>query len=365
MRFVCAVPLGWSALLLVCAAGIGGLVVAMPALRTAIKAVGIAYLLWLAWKLSRSGRLADADTARMDVGFWASAALQFVNIKAWLLALAIVAGWVAGRPDSLPRPRGGGARHGGVRLREQFPLRRHRRAAAPVAGPGRPPALVQPRHGGGARSHRRLDGDGMSTVPASTASPAPQPVAARSPETRGLLWGLLGVAIFALTLPMTRLAVGTPEAPQLPGAFVAIARAAIAGLLSVALLLAQRAPLPARADWLPLAVTSLGVVFGFPLLTSLAMRHVAAVHASVVIGLLPLATARWWGRCCTASGPPHASGSARWRAPRWWWPSPCGVRRAAGWRCIRPICCCSLPCSARPWVTASADACRNACRPAR
>ncbi|ABM34975.1 LysE family translocator [Paracidovorax citrulli] len=103
MRFVCAVPLGWSALLLVCAAGIGGLVVAMPALRTAIKAVGIAYLLWLAWKLSRSGRLADADTARMDVGFWASAALQFVNIKAWLLALAIVAGWVAGRPDSLPR----------------------------------------------------------------------------------------------------------------------------------------------------------------------------------------------------------------------------------------------------------------------
>ncbi len=131
----------------------------------------------------------------------------------------------------------------------------------------------------------------MSAVPASTASRAPRPVAVRSAETRGLLWGLLGVAIFALTLPMTRLAVGTPEAPQLPGAFVAIARAAIAGLLSAALLLVQRAPLPAREDWLPLAATSLGVVFGFPLLTSLAMRHVAAVHASVIIGLLPLATA--------------------------------------------------------------------------
>ncbi len=103
MRFVCAVPLGWTALLLVCAAGVGGLVVAAPALRTAIKAVGIGYLLWLAWKLSRSGRLADADAARMDIGFWAGAALQFVNIKAWLLALTIVAGWVAGRPDSLPR----------------------------------------------------------------------------------------------------------------------------------------------------------------------------------------------------------------------------------------------------------------------
>ncbi|CAM3650352.1 LysE family translocator [Paracidovorax anthurii] len=103
MRFVCAVPVGWTALLLVCAAGIGAAVVAVPALRVAIKAVGIAYLLWLAWKLSQSGRLADADDARMNVGFWQGAALQFVNIKAWLLALTIVGGWVAGRPDSLQR----------------------------------------------------------------------------------------------------------------------------------------------------------------------------------------------------------------------------------------------------------------------
>ncbi|WP_416400746.1 DMT family transporter [Alicycliphilus denitrificans] len=110
-------------------------------------------------------------------------------------------------------------------------------------------------------------------------------------EARGLLLGLLGVAIFALTLPMTRLAVGTPEAPQMSGLFIAMGRAAVAGLLSAALLLAQRAPLPARADWWPLAVTSLGVVFGFPLLTSVAMRHVGAVHAAVIIGLLPLATA--------------------------------------------------------------------------
>lgn len=112
-----------------------------------------------------------------------------------------------------------------------------------------------------------------------------------SQETRGLLLGLLGVAIFALTLPMTRLAVGTPEAPQMSGMFIALGRAAVAGLLSAALLVVQRAPLPQRKDWLPLAVTALGVVFGFPLLTSVAMRHVGAVHAAVIIGLLPLATA--------------------------------------------------------------------------
>ena len=37
------------------------------------------------------------------MGFWQGVALQFVNIKAWLLALTIVAGWVAGRADSLQR----------------------------------------------------------------------------------------------------------------------------------------------------------------------------------------------------------------------------------------------------------------------
>jgi drug/metabolite transporter (DMT)-like permease len=110
-------------------------------------------------------------------------------------------------------------------------------------------------------------------------------------ETRGLWLGLLGVAIFALTLPMTRMAVGTPEAPQLSGLFIALGRAAVAGALSAIFLAVTGAPLPARKDWLPLACTAGGVVFGFPLLSSIAMRHVEAVHASVLIGALPLATA--------------------------------------------------------------------------
>ena len=103
MRFVCAVPVGWSALLLLCAGGVGALVLAAPMLRLAIKAVGIGYLLWLAWKLSQTASLAAADSARLDVGFWQGTLLQFVNIKAWLLALTIVAGWVVGQPDHLQR----------------------------------------------------------------------------------------------------------------------------------------------------------------------------------------------------------------------------------------------------------------------
>lgn len=103
MRFVLAVPVGWTALLLLCAGGVGAAVVAVPMLRFGIKALGIGYLLWLAWKLSQTSQLLEADAARMRVGFWQGVALQFVNIKAWLLALTIVAGWVAGRADSLQR----------------------------------------------------------------------------------------------------------------------------------------------------------------------------------------------------------------------------------------------------------------------
>ena len=107
----------------------------------------------------------------------------------------------------------------------------------------------------------------------------------------GLWLGLLGVAIFALTVPVTRLAVGSAELPQFAGAFVATARAAFAGLLSVGFLVLTRAPWPLRSDWPGLLCVTGGVVFGFPLLTSIALRQVQAVHASVMIGILPLATA--------------------------------------------------------------------------
>jgi threonine/homoserine/homoserine lactone efflux protein len=103
MRFVVAVPVGWGLLFSLCAGGLGALVVAMPLLNNAIQFTGIAYLLWLASRLARSGALAQADAARLNVTFWQGVALQFLNIKAWMLALTVVAGWLAGREDALAR----------------------------------------------------------------------------------------------------------------------------------------------------------------------------------------------------------------------------------------------------------------------
>ncbi|SFU99668.1 Threonine/homoserine/homoserine lactone efflux protein [Polaromonas sp. YR568] len=103
LPFVCAVPVGWGALLLVCALGLGALVVAVPLLSWAVKIIGVAYLLWLAFKVSQSRQLSQADADRLNVTFWQGAALQFVNIKAWMLALAIVSGWIAGREEPAMR----------------------------------------------------------------------------------------------------------------------------------------------------------------------------------------------------------------------------------------------------------------------
>ena len=107
----------------------------------------------------------------------------------------------------------------------------------------------------------------------------------------GLWLGLLGVIIFALTLPMTRIAVGTPEAPQMSPWFVTFGRAALAGFLSVIVLLVTRAPLPTPAQRKPLALTLLGNAIGFPLLLGFALRSVTASHAAVITALLPLVTA--------------------------------------------------------------------------
>ena len=103
LRFIAAVPVGWGLLFTLCAAGVGSLVVAVPALRWAILVGGTAYLLWLARRLWGSRSLSSVDNSRLNVGFWQGVGLQFLNIKAWMLALSIVAGWIAGQADAQQR----------------------------------------------------------------------------------------------------------------------------------------------------------------------------------------------------------------------------------------------------------------------
>jgi threonine/homoserine/homoserine lactone efflux protein len=108
LRFIVAVPAGWTLMMLASGWGLGALVLAWPALRWAIKALGVATLVWMAWRLASAARLVDLDGAQLRIGFWQGVGLQFVNIKAWLLALALAAGWVtsaAGQPAPNPGER--------------------------------------------------------------------------------------------------------------------------------------------------------------------------------------------------------------------------------------------------------------------
>ncbi|RPH43359.1 MAG: DMT family transporter [Burkholderiales bacterium] len=106
------------------------------------------------------------------------------------------------------------------------------------------------------------------------------------PETRGLLLGVVGVAVFSLTLPMTRLAV-----VDLDPVWIGLARALLAALPAAAWLAWIGAPRPPRELLPRLAIVAGGVIVGFPTLSSVAMRHVDASHGAVVLGVLPLATA--------------------------------------------------------------------------
>lgn len=107
-----------------------------------------------------------------------------------------------------------------------------------------------------------------------------------SDEARGMLLGLIGVAIFSLTLPFTRLAVR-----ELDPLFLTLARALGAAVLAAGWLRMRRVAFPGRAALRPLAIVALGCVLGFPLLSSIAMRSVPASHGAVLAGMLPLATA--------------------------------------------------------------------------
>lgn len=108
LRFCIAVPTGWTLLMAGSGLGLGALVLGIPALRWAIKFTGVAYMLWLAWRLAGAGQLATVDESRLRVTFWQGVGLQFLNIKAWMLALTLTAGWVVnagGQPASNPGER--------------------------------------------------------------------------------------------------------------------------------------------------------------------------------------------------------------------------------------------------------------------
>ena len=107
-----------------------------------------------------------------------------------------------------------------------------------------------------------------------------------SRENTGMVLGLLGVIIFSLTLPMTRIVVQELH-PLLNG----LGRALLAAIPAAALLLWRREKWPTWAQIKGLSLVALGVILGFPVLSAWAMQSVPASHGALVNGLQPLCVA--------------------------------------------------------------------------
>ena len=104
-------------------------------------------------------------------------------------------------------------------------------------------------------------------------------------EAQGMLIGFVGILVFSLTLPVSKIAI-----PSFNPYFIAFGRAFIAGLVALAYLSYKQVPLPSKTDLVKCAVIALGVVFGFPILTTVAMEEGSSSHGAVILGMMPLAT---------------------------------------------------------------------------
>ncbi len=105
-------------------------------------------------------------------------------------------------------------------------------------------------------------------------------------ETKGLWLGLVGVVIFSMTLPATKMAVS--DFGAVPLSFY---RATIAGLAALIYLLIKNISLPKRNDLPTLAIISVLISFVFPISIAIAMQNLPSSHGGIVLGISPLLTA--------------------------------------------------------------------------
>ncbi len=105
-------------------------------------------------------------------------------------------------------------------------------------------------------------------------------------QISGLLWALLGVFLFSLSLPMTKWAL-----ESFNSFFTAMARAVIAAFLAAIILKIERVPLFKKEHLRAYLYTMTGAVFGWPILIALALTRTSSAQTAVIAAIMPLVTA--------------------------------------------------------------------------
>ena len=133
---------GHAAMVALVGLGLLGLFTALPWLRTGLTVVSVAYLLWLAWKIANAAPPAEGAAKGRPLTWAQAAAFQWVNPKAWYMAIYAQTNFRrGGRRVERRSPRGAGLRRGEPALRHGLGLGRH--AAQPMADRARTAEGVQ------------------------------------------------------------------------------------------------------------------------------------------------------------------------------------------------------------------------------
>lgn len=91
---VAGINVGFPVMLLLTGLGLGQVFQRYPMIYTAMKVVGIVYMLWLAWKVATSGPVREGEgAAGKPMTFWQAAAFQWVNPKAWAMVIGAIAAY--------------------------------------------------------------------------------------------------------------------------------------------------------------------------------------------------------------------------------------------------------------------------------
>ena len=93
MPHLLGICLGFPVMLALIGLGFGSMFRLYPILHDIIKLVGIAYLLYLAWKIAQTRTGPDAIEQEKPIGFWQAAAFQWVNVKAWIMGSSALAAY--------------------------------------------------------------------------------------------------------------------------------------------------------------------------------------------------------------------------------------------------------------------------------
>jgi threonine/homoserine/homoserine lactone efflux protein len=91
LRHLLGISLGFGLMVLLVGLGLHAVLEQWPMVYTVMRWVGAAYLVWLAWKLAHAGPpSAQAPHNAQPMGFFGAAAFQWVNPKAWVMAVTAI-----------------------------------------------------------------------------------------------------------------------------------------------------------------------------------------------------------------------------------------------------------------------------------